>query len=47
MRSKFATVAAVLIPLGFIGGLMQGKIGLAFGSAITWGIIFLLVRPKY
>lgn len=47
MRSKFATVAAVFVPLGFLGGLFQGNIGLAFGSAITWAIIFLIVRPKY
>jgi hypothetical protein len=47
MRDKFATVAAVFIPLGFLGGISQGSIGIAFGSAITWAIIFLIVRPKY
>lgn len=47
MRDKFATVAAVFVPLGFLGGLSQGSIGLAIGSAITWAIIFLIVRPKY
>ena len=47
MREKFANVAAVFIPLGFLGGLFQGNIGLAFGSAITWAVIFLIVRPKY
>lgn len=47
MRSKLATVAAVFVPLGFIGGLTQGSIGLAIGSAITWAIIFLIIRPKY
>ncbi len=46
MRNKFATVAAVFVPLGFIGGLTQGSIGLAIGSAIFWGIVFLVVRPK-
>ena len=46
MRNKFATVAAVFVPLGFIGGLVQGSIGLAIGSAVTWAIIFLFVRPK-
>lgn len=46
MRSKFATVAAVFVPLGFIGGLTQGSIGVAIGSAITWAVIFLIVRPK-
>lgn len=46
MRDKFATVAAVFVPLGFIGGLMQGSIGIAIGSAIFWAVVFLLVRPK-
>jgi hypothetical protein len=47
MRNKFATVAAAFIPLGFIGGLIQGSIGIAIGSAITWTVIFLIVKPKY
>ena len=47
MRSKFATVAAVFIPLGFIGGLTQGSIGIAMGSAIFWTVVFLVIRPKY
>jgi hypothetical protein len=47
MRDKFARVAAVFIPLGFLGGIFQGSIGLAIGSAVTWTIIFLIVRPKY
>ena len=46
MRNKFATVAAVFVPLGFLGGIFQGSIELAVGSAITWAIIFLFVRPK-
>ena len=47
MRSKFATVAAVFVPLGFIGGLTQGSIGVAIGSAIFWAVVFLVVRPKH
>lgn len=47
MRSKFATVAAVFVPLGFIGGLTQGSIGVAIGSSIFWAVVFLVVRPKY
>ena len=47
MRDKFATVAAVFVPLAFLGGIFQGSIGSAIGSAITWAIIFLIVRPKY
>jgi hypothetical protein len=47
MRDKFATVAAVFVPLAFIGGIAQGSIGVAVGSAIFWGIVFLIVRPKY
>lgn len=46
MRSKFATVAAVFVPLGFIGGLTQGSIGVAIGSAVFWAVVFLVVRPK-
>jgi hypothetical protein len=46
MRNKFATVAAVFIPLGFIGGLTQGSIGIAIGSAIFWAVVFQVVRPK-
>ena len=34
MRSKFAMIAAVFVPLGFLGGLSQGSIGLGIGSAI-------------
>jgi hypothetical protein len=46
LRDKFATVAAVFIPLGFLGGLFQGSILLGIGSAIFWAIIFSIVRPK-
>jgi hypothetical protein len=47
MRDKFATVAAAFVPLGFIGGLTQGSIWIALGSAIFWAAVFLIVRPKY
>ena len=47
MRDKFATVVAVFVPLGFIGGLTQGSIGVAIGSAIFWAVVFLVVRPKH
>lgn len=47
MRDKFARVAVVFIPLGFLGGISQGSIGLAIGSAVTWTVIFLIVRLKY
>jgi hypothetical protein len=46
MRNKLATVAAIFVPLAFVGGLSQGGIGLALGSAIFWAVIFLVVRPK-
>ena len=46
MRNNFATVAAVFVPLGFIGGLTQGSIAVAIGSAIFWAVVFLVVRPK-
>lgn len=47
MRDKFATVAAIFVPLGFIGGITQGSIAIAIGSAIFWAIIFLIIRPKH
>lgn len=47
MRDKFATLAAVFVPLGFIGGLMEGNIGVAIASAVFWFVVFLIVRPKY
>jgi hypothetical protein len=47
MRSKLASVAAVFIPLGFLGGLFEKNIGQAFGSAVTWAIIWQIIRPKY
>lgn len=46
MRDKFAMVAAVFVPLSFIGGFSQGGVGMAIGSAIFWAVVFLLVRPK-
>jgi len=46
MRSNLATIAAAFVPLGFLGGIFQGNIFLAIGSAIFWGFIFLIVRPK-
>lgn len=46
MRDKFATVAAIFVPLGFLGGILQGSIGVAIGSAIIWATIFLIVRPR-
>jgi hypothetical protein len=47
MRNNLSTIAAVFIPLGFIGGLLQGSFWTAIGSAIFWAIIFLIVKPKY
>lgn len=46
MRDKLANVAAVCIPLAFIGGWSQGGIGMAIGSAFLWSIIFAVIRPK-
>jgi hypothetical protein len=46
MRNKIATVAAIFVPLGFLGGILQGSISVAIGSAVTWAIIFLIARPK-
>ena len=46
MRDKFATMAAVFVPLAFIGGISQGSVGFAIAGAIFWAVIFLLVRSK-
>jgi len=46
MRDKLATVAAVCVPLAFIGGFSQGGLGMAIVSAIFWAVVFLVVRPK-
>ena len=46
MQSKFAMVAAAFVPLGFLGGIFQGNIGVAIGSAIFWAVVFFLIRPK-
>jgi hypothetical protein len=46
MRDKLATVAAVCVPLAFIGGFSQGGLGMAIVSAIFWAVVFLIVRPK-
>ena len=47
MRDKFATVSAVFVPLGFIGGISQGSIWIGIASAIFWAVVFLVVRPKH
>ena len=46
MQSKLAMVAAAFIPLGFLGGILQGSIGIAIGSAIFWAVVFFLIKPK-
>ena len=40
MNNKFATVAAVFVPLSFIGGISQGSVAVGIGGAIFWGIVF-------
>lgn len=47
MQNKISMMSAIFIPLGFIGGLTQGSLLIAIGSAIFWAIIFLIVRPKH
>jgi hypothetical protein len=38
------SVAAIFIPLGFIGGLTMGSIWIAFGSAVFWAIVYLAIK---
>lgn len=47
MRDKLANIAAIFIPLGFIGGLTSSGIGAGILSAIVWAVIFMIIRPKY
>ena len=47
MNNKIANVAALFVPLGFIGGISMGSIWVGVGSAIFWAVVFLVVRPKY
>ena len=47
MRNKLANIAAIFVPLGFIGGLTSSGIGAGILSAVFWGIVFLVIRPKY
>lgn len=47
MRNKLANIAAIFVPLGFIGGLSSSGIGAGILSAIFWGVVFVLIRPKY
>lgn len=44
MRSLFTTIAAVFVPLGFIGGFLEGDIFLAIGSAVFWAIVYVLLK---
>jgi hypothetical protein len=46
VQNKIATVAAVFVPLGFLGGIAQGSIGIAIGSAVFWAFVYLSVRVK-
>ena len=47
MRDKLANVAALFVPLAFIGGITSGGFWAGIGSAIFWFIVFMVIRPKY
>jgi hypothetical protein len=47
MQNKISTMSAIFVPLGFLGGIAQGSLLIAIGSAIFWAIVFLIVRPKH
>jgi hypothetical protein len=42
-----ATVAALFVPLAFIGGITSDGFWVGAGSAVFWFIVFMVVRPKY
>ncbi len=46
IRSFLTYVAVAFVPLGFLGGLMDGSLQIAIGSAIFWFIVFLVIRPR-
>jgi hypothetical protein len=46
IRNFLTNVAVAFVPLGFLGGLLDGNLALAFASAIFWFIVFLIIRPR-
>lgn len=46
IRNFLTNVAVAFVPLGFLGGLLDGNLTLAFASAIFWFIVFLVIRPR-
>ncbi len=46
IRNFLTNVAVAFVPLGFLGGLLDGNLAVAFGSAIFWFIVFLVIRPR-
>ena len=40
------TISAIFVPLGFLGGIVQGSLLLGIGSAIVWGAIFYWAWSK-
>jgi len=40
------TISAIFVPLGFLGGIVQGSILLGIMSAIFWGAIFFWAWNK-
>jgi len=45
-RNTLANICVLFVPLGFIGGAVEGNWAVAFGSAAFWFLVFMLVRPK-
>jgi hypothetical protein len=46
MRSNLKLIAAAFIPLGFLGGLLDGSLVTAIGSAVFWGAVFLFLNSR-
>jgi hypothetical protein len=46
IRNFLTNVSVAFVPLGFLGGLLDGNLALAFASAIFWFIVFLVIRPR-
>ncbi len=45
-REKLASIAAICVPLAFIGGWSTGGFGMAIGSTVLWILIYIAVKPK-
>lgn len=46
IRNFLTNASVAFVPLGFIGGVLDGSLALAFASATFWFVVFLIIRPR-